>query len=303
MSTEMNRHWAQASCKTAAVAAAVFLSLSGWAAEPVLIQGEKSAITASDVRADAMRVPPEMRGAVLSRPENIAQAATNLYVRRAMAEKAQEQGLAEDPVVAAALKIARDKVLSDVFMARLDRDNMPSEAAVEGLARDLYKAKPERFNAPEQVQIRHILIAAKEADAQEKAEKLLKELQAGADFSAMAKERSADPGSAAKGGDLGLFARGSMVPEFDKAAFALEKPGELSGVVKTQFGYHVLQLVARKAPVPRSFEEVRAEVSSEVRAGILQDFRVAEAQKIQQGIKLNQEAVRAVANSFRTGAP
>jgi len=79
------------------------------------------------------------------------------------------------------------------------------------------------------------------ADAREKAEKLLAQLQEGVDFAEMARLNSDDPVSAAQDGDLGWFERGMMVPEFEEAAFSLE-PGELSGLVKTQFGYHVIKV-------------------------------------------------------------
>lgn len=297
----MNCSFAQRWCFVGAAAAATLFSPLAWAADPALVQSDKISITAADMRVDAERVPPEMRGLVLTKPENIAQAATNLFIRRAMADKAQAEGLAADPLVAAALQIARDKVLSDALLSKIDKANTLSDAAADGLARNIFRAKPERFNASEEVQIRHILIAAKDENAREKAEKLLAELKSGADFAKMAAERSADPGSAAKGGDLGLFSRGRMVPEFEEASFALQKPGDLSGLVQTQFGYHILQLVARKPAGPRTYEEVRAELLKEVRENVLKDARAAEALKVQQGAKLNEAAVKAFADSFRTG--
>ena len=212
----------------AAAAAAILLCAPARAADPALIEGEKIAITATDLQADALRMPPEMRTIVLAKPQTVTQIANNLYGRRAMANRAEAEGLAQDPVTAAALQVARDKVLSDALLAKIDKDATPSDAAAEGLARNIYKAKPERFKAPEQVQVRHILIAGTEGASRAQAEKTLEELKGGADFAALAKERSADQGSAAKGGDLGLFAKGRMVPEFDEAAFALRPRGLLA---------------------------------------------------------------------------
>ena len=243
-----------------------FSASGAWAAGPVLVQGPEVLITADDMQADSLRMPEEMRGAVLSRPKTVSQIATNLYVRRALANKAQAQGLGNDPQVAAALQVARDKVLSDALLAKIDKDSAPSDAVAEGQARNNYKAKPERFQAPEQVQVRHILIAGTDGDARAQAEKILEELKAGANFAQLAKERSADTGSAAKGGDLGLFARGRMVPEFDEAAFALKKPGDLSSIVETKFGFHILKLDARRPAGLRPYEEVREELIKEARA-------------------------------------
>lgn len=292
----------------AVTAAALLLHTSGWTAEPaavvlpapdtVLLQGDSIRITVSDLLADAQRIPPEVRGTVLSQPRTVAQIATNLYVRRAMAMEAQAQGLGNTPVTTAALQLARDKVLSDAWLAKIDKDSAPSTATAEGLARNIYNAKPERFKMPEQVQARHILIAGTTPEALAKAEKTLDDLKAGANFAALAQERSADPGSAAKGGDLGWFERGRMVPEFDEAAFALQQPGDLSGVVKSQFGYHIIQLDGRKPAGTKTFAEVREELVQEVQSSVQQDARVAEAQKFQQGVKTNPQAVEAFAASY-----
>ncbi len=276
-----------------------FSASGAWAAGPVLVQGPEVLITADDMQADSLRMPEEMRGAVLSRPKTVSQIATNLYVRRALANKAQAQGLGNDPQVAAALQVARDKVLSDALLAKIDKDSAPSDAVAEGQARNNYKAKPDRFQAPEQVQVRHILIAGTDGDARAQAEKILEELKAGANFAQLAKERSADTGSAAKGGDLGLFARGRMVPEFDEAAFALKKPGDLSSIVETKFGFHILKLDARRPAGLRPYEEVREELIKEVRGKLQQDARVAEAEKVQQGLTVNNEAIEAFAATHK----
>ena len=98
-----------------------------------------------------------------------------------------------------------------------------------------------------QVRARHILISAEspeeEAAANAKANRLLQQLRSGADFAQLARQHSNDTGSAASGGDLGFFGRGKMVPEFEEVAFSL-KPGKLSDLVKTPFGYHILQVTS-----------------------------------------------------------
>jgi peptidyl-prolyl cis-trans isomerase D len=98
----------------------------------------------------------------------------------------------------------------------------------------------------EQVRARHILVSfrndAEEAQARAKAEDLLRQLRAGADFAALAREHSDDPGSAEQGGDLGFFGRGQMVPEFEDVAFTLDK-GATSDLVQSPFGYHIIQVV------------------------------------------------------------
>ena len=102
-----------------------------------------------------------------------------------------------------------------------------------------------------EVRASHILVST-EAQAKD----ILQQIRKGADFAALAREYSRDPGSAAKGGDLGYFSTGSMVEAFDKAAFGL-KPGEVSGIIKTQFGYHVLKVIdSRLRKFPGAKEEI-----------------------------------------------
>ena len=148
------------------------------------------------------------------------------------------------------------------------------------------------------MRVRHILIRGQDEASKTAAEKLLADLKGGADFAALAKEHSADPGSASRGGDIGLLPKGSTVQEFEEAAFALKKKGDLSPLVKTQFGYHIIQLEERQPAGVRPFEEVRDELMKDVRATVLQDARVAAAQKIQRAATINQDAIHAFSESY-----
>ncbi|MEI6213151.1 MAG: peptidylprolyl isomerase [Desulfuromonadales bacterium] len=137
--------------------------------------------------------------------------------------------------------------------------------------RAFYDQNPERFSRPESVRASHILIAAaatasadEKKKAREKAEKLLKELKGGADFAALAKANSAD-GSSQQGGDLGSFGKGQMVAPFEEAVFAL-KPGEVSNVVETQFGYHIIKLVEKSAAEKVEFKDVSAKIEEFLKA-------------------------------------
>ena len=272
--------------------AACTLAASAMAAESgVLIHGPKLTITTIDIQADSLRMPQEMRSIVLAKPQTVTQIASNLYARRSMAQQAEAEALDKDPAVAAALQIARDKVLSDAFMEKMDKVNEPEPEAAEAMARAAYKAKPERFKSEEQVRARHILVAGTDAESKAKAEKILADIKAGGDFASLAKEHSADKSNADKGGDLGFFARGKMVPEFETAAFTLAKAGDLSGVVETKFGFHIIQLQEKKSAGVRPYDEVKADLVKEIVASVKQDARVAYAQKMQQGVTTNAEAI------------
>jgi len=133
-----------------------------------------------------------------------------------------------------------------------------------------YNDNKEDFNTGEEVQASHILIKVsptatpeEKAAAKAKAEKLLKEAKAGGDFAALARDNSDDPGSKVKGGDLGFFEKGSMVKEFETAAFSL-KPGQISDIVETQFGYHIIKVTDHKDAGLTPFEKVKADIVKEL---------------------------------------
>ncbi|MEC0238954.1 peptidylprolyl isomerase [Paenibacillus dokdonensis] len=114
------------------------------------------------------------------------------------------------------------------------------------------------FDTPEQVKASHILVATKE-----EADAILKQLKDGADFATLAKEKSTDPGSKANGGDLGYFGRNQMYKEFEDEAFKL-KDGEMSGVIKTDAGYHIIKRTGYKAAHAATLEEKKADIKEQL---------------------------------------
>lgn len=130
--------------------------------------------------------------------------------------------------------------------------------------------KADQFTTPERVRASHILIQVGEDKDYNKilpkAEQVLKEVQQpGADFAALAKKYSDDTGSKESGGDLGEFTKGDMVPEFEQAAFSL-KPGTISPLVKTDFGYHIIKVVEHKMPEVMPFDQVKDLIRDQVLA-------------------------------------
>jgi peptidyl-prolyl cis-trans isomerase D len=125
-----------------------------------------------------------------------------------------------------------------------------------------YNENIEQHSTPEQVRASHILLRTEgkdEAAVKAKAEDLVKQARAGADFAALATANSEDEGTAKNGGDLDFFGRGRMVPEFDQVVFTME-PGQVSDPVKTQFGYHVIKVVDKKPGTMRTLAEVRQQI-------------------------------------------
>lgn len=156
-----------------------------------------------------------------------------------------------------------------------------------------YNSHQQQFQTPEQVRVRHILIkvpahadAKTVAAARQKAEDVLKQLHAGANFAELAKKYSDDPGSKDQGGELGFIEHGATVPEFDKTAFSLQ-PGQTSGIIQTQFGFHIIQVEEKQPAHAKSVDEVHnlivANLTQQRQAEVAQNYAnklQAEAQKV-----------------------
>jgi len=266
------------------------------AAEPVLAETGKTSVGTKDIQGDALRIPIESRKGTLTNPDAVQQLANNLVIRRAIAAEAEAAGMDQDAAVQGAIRIARDRILSDQMFARIDAANKPSRAVVEAIAEANYKANPNRFDAPEEFGASHILIKSDTPDARAKAVAILAELKAGADFAKVARERSQD-GSSKDGGYLGYFIAGQTVGPFDAVLQKMQKPGELSGIVETQFGYHIVKFEGRRSQGIRPYELVKDILIREAEAKILTTKRLEYTQKIQDTVKFNRAAIEAFAES------
>ena len=133
-----------------------------------------------------------------------------------------------------------------------------------------YNDNIQQYQTPERVRASHILLntgGKDEAAVRKQAEELLAKIKGGADFAALAKEFSEDPGSKVKGGDLDYFPRGQMVPEFEASAFSLA-PGQVSDLVKTQYGFHIIKVVDKQAATTQTLEQVRPRIQETLAAQI-----------------------------------
>ena len=199
----------------------------------------------------------------------------------------------------------RNLLLLVADQAKLEATLNPSDAELQ----KLYNQNQEAFRTPERVKARHILLKTQDKPAGEepaikaKAEKLLKQIRAGADFAKLARENSEDNqggtgGSAAKGGDLGdWITHGQMVAEFDKAIFTL-KPGQTSDLVKTVYGYHIVQVTDRQDAGLRSFAEVRPELAAQWKKQKVSDLMQLASEKAQQALQKDPAHPEKVAADF-----
>ena len=184
----------------------------------------------------------------------------------------------------------------DLAQAYVEKKIRPTVHVTEADAKAFYDANPDMFSQPEAVHARHILFkAAPDADeatkkaAREKAEKARQRALAGEDFAALARELSEGP-SAKNGGDLGFFEKSQMVAPFAEAAFALQ-PGQISDVVETRFGYHVIKVEEHRPAGQRSFDEVKDQL-----------MRYLEERKVAEAVNATLETLRKDAKIVDIGA-
>jgi len=164
-----------------------------------------------------------------------------------------------------------DAVRFDIGVRKLLAQKVPpAKEPTEEEIKAFYEKSKERFTVPERVKARHILVAVEKSDDEAsrkaklaKAEKIRKQLLDGADFAELAKKESDCP-SKARGGDLGTFTRGQMVPAFEKAAFS-QKPGEIGPVVETRFGYHIIQVMDHQEGKTLSLDETHDQIAAVVK--------------------------------------
>lgn len=219
------------------------------------------------------------------------QALENLINQKLLVQEAERAGVAADPKAVeaqtakvtqmfpdpgklkeqlAAMGVTEDELKRDIeqnmkIKALLEKQLPGGQEPTKKEIDEFYAANPKNFDVPERVQASHILLKIDPADTPEKkAEKkaaltaLREKIVNGADFATCAKENSDCP-SKANGGDLGLFEKGKMVPEFEKAAFSLKK-GELSQVVETPFGYHLIKVTDRKEEEKSSLKKASGQI-------------------------------------------
>lgn len=201
---------------------------------------------------------------------------------KVVADRARKDGLDREDLTRLQILLTRSQALAGAYLGDLQKN--ADKLVVDGDVEQYFKDHPSDFD---EIRVRHILIStqpkpdaeddsdAKDSkdkkpaekpktltkeEARKKAEELLARARKGEDFAKLAKENSDDPGSKDKGGEYDFFAHGKMVPEFEKAAFAL-KPGEISEPVETQFGYHIIKLEERRsAASPEADQKVRQQI-------------------------------------------
>ena len=226
--------------------------------DPVVARVNGAEVHRSEVAAAQRLLPEQYQHVQLEQiyPQLLNQVVTG----RLLADAGRKAKLADDPEVKKRLVQAQDRIIQDVYINRAVEAGVTDAKLHEQYEKFLKEQKPK-----EEVSARHILVAT-----EDEAKAIIAQLDKGADFATLAKEKSTDPAKDT-GGDLGFFARDGMVPEFADAAFKLGKGEYTKAPVHTSYGWHVIKLDDRRTAPPPSFEESKDELTSELARSIIMD--------------------------------
>jgi peptidyl-prolyl cis-trans isomerase C len=270
--------------------ASLFIAAAALAAEPEILAkvGNKN-ITKTDLEALISLYPPNQQAMIRMDPKNEEALLNNYVTILAVAEMAKRQGFDKDKNIRSQIQVLTSEHLAKAYVQK----NVISTVKITDKdVEEFYKNNPKEFEKPETVRVRHILIGFKGdmtedqiKELRQKADKVLKKAKDGDDFAKLASEYTDDPGSKAKGGDLGYFPRGNMVPEFENAAFNL-KPGDISDIIETPYGYHIIKVEDKKAAEMPAFESVKDQAR-------LKATQAAEKKKIEEFIEKARKQTKA----------
>ncbi len=277
------------------------------AAQAVVLSSGGIQVTRDDVERYIMEnIPADRRTAILGRDGIFKEMAESIFIMRSLAAEAETvPGFDKTQAAWAAKMKYQRRVVSDYHVEFVR--NTLKDISWEAAAREAYIVDPERYTSSEKVRASHILITTKQRsdeDAQQLAAELRVRIVDGEDFSVLATEFTDDPAGKENGGDLGFFERGKMVKPFEDAVFSMEKEGDISAVVKSPFGYHIIRFLERKPAQVIPFEEIKPKIIDEIQTQrgnqVWQDKVIATRSAVD--LKLDEELLQEIRSKYREPA-
>lgn len=244
-----------------------------WADDPVLVSNKDVSVTKADFDAYMERVPAHLQRDARSDGERNEKVLDLLFTNRMLSQEARAEGLDKDPVVARRIELQVEAFLAQQYLSRLE-SKVAIPATLEARARELYLANSDRYTEPPRMGLEHVLVdlyGRTREMALERAREVRAKALAGEDFLALAATYSNDPGLKANKGYLGLAAEKELDPAVAEAAFRLKRDGEVSEVVESRFGFHVLKRTAFKPGYVRKFDEVKESILEQEKSKLRSD--------------------------------
>jgi peptidyl-prolyl cis-trans isomerase C len=270
--------------------------------DPVLFRWADQQLTQSDFDGAMARIPAEHRTLFLSDMKRIMDTLVAMMLNRSLALEAKNSDLLDrEPTIRKHLQLEAEKILAGYrigdFVAKL---KIPDLAAA---AEDYYATHPTEFITSGKIRASHVLVDIKkygEARARQRADEVRTKALAGYDFAELARQYSDDPSVTKNSGDLGLFAKGAMTKPFEDAAYALTAPGQISGIVTTEFGYHIIRLTQGAQQRKQDFAEVKDSLVTRLKEQYIERERTAYTQRITSNptLVVNDAVIRGLLHSI-----
>jgi peptidyl-prolyl cis-trans isomerase C len=219
----------------------------------VLAEVNSGTITTGDFDRELKNLPEYLK-AMADTPQGRKEMVDTMVIRELILQQAAKDGLDKGADIEEKLQDLKKRLIVESFLKK--KVETESKVSEEDLKK-FYEQNKDKFKSGDQIKASHILVKT-----EKEAKDILALLKSGGNFEELAKKSSVDS-SSAKGGDLGWFGKGSMVPAFEKAALAL-KEGQISDVVKSDFGFHIIKLTGKRAAGIRPFEEVKEQIKGAV---------------------------------------
>ncbi len=237
---------------------------------PVLAEVSGTSITVDEFKKEVENLPPYLKP-MAETPEGKKEMLETMIIREMILQNATKDGLDKSPDVASKLEDLKKRLIVEAYLKK----KVDEQAQVtDDELKKFYDQNKDKFKSGDEIKASHILMKDEKT-----AQDVLAQVKAGGNFEELAKKYSIDS-AAIKGGDLGWFGKGSMIPEFEKAAFGL-KEGQTSGIVKTKFGYHIIKVTGKRAAGTRAF----ADVKDQIKAAILPSKQQEVFQKLKDELK------------------
>ncbi|MFA7402603.1 MAG: peptidylprolyl isomerase [Pelobacteraceae bacterium] len=219
----------------------------------VLAEVNSGTITTGDFDRELKNLPEYLK-AMADTPQGRKEMLDTMIIRELILQQASKDGLDKGAEIEEKLQDLKKRLIVESFLKK--KVEVESKVSDEDMKK-FYEQNKDKFKSGEQVKASHILVKS-----EKEAKEILAQLKSGGNFEELAKKNSVDS-SSAKGGDLGWFGKGSMVPAFEKAALAL-KEGQISDVVKSDFGFHIIKLTGKRPAGIRPFEEVKEQIKGAI---------------------------------------
>jgi len=239
-------------------------------------------ITQGEIDVAFSKIPAEYRLAYIRNGDRVDRLIGDLLRIRIVAAEAIAVQFDEDPLIKSRMAMAAEKELAEAWMAKVKADT--PEADYEALAHELYLANPDKYMTDEIVDVSHILVNSENRSNEEALQlaSSLREqlLEDPSRFDEMVMEYSDDPSKAGNDGRFSRMSRGQMVRPFEEMSFSMENVGDISELVETSYGYHIIKLNGKFPPRPIPFEEVNADAMTQAREKHLEDYRARYLRKL-----------------------